>query len=150
MSTYTVINNTHPPHPPKKRISICSEAVGAPCRCAENWQSFSAALRTHPPPDIQVGKRRSDDRCLAKANGKAVYNYKGALINQAPDSYLHTLALRLNRKPRHQIKHAWRRGLLYTPAAVATYIMSRYAPSSTRNKDSCFCCISLCNLYFSV
>lgn len=26
----------------------------------------------------------------------AVYNYKGALINQVPDSYLHSLMLSLN------------------------------------------------------
>lgn len=39
---------------------------------------------------------RTDNRCLAKANRMPGYNYKGALINQRPDSYLHSLVLNLN------------------------------------------------------
>lgn len=59
--------------------------------------SLSAFLAGHThKPDISVGKRRADDRCLAKANRTAGYNYKGAIINQVPDSYLHSSVLNLN------------------------------------------------------
>lgn len=40
------------PHSKKKKMRQISEAVRAPCRCAESRTSFSVAPQPHPPPDI--------------------------------------------------------------------------------------------------
>lgn len=55
-----------------------------------------SARATPTKPDISRWKRKADNRCLAKANTTAGYNYKGAIINQDPDSYLYSLVLNLN------------------------------------------------------
>lgn len=61
-------------------------------------EHLSARLPSHTHHlTFKQEKGRTDDRCLAKANRMAVYNYKGALINQVPDAYLHSLVLGLKR-----------------------------------------------------